>query len=200
MTAKYDLERDLSQLERMTENLPDYLLGSALYMPVGGFFRKSTMPQLTLGALLLRRRRLSALRAFLKRAQAARLDAALRTHDKARAEWTLHYEKKLKREVPSRLKVMRAFFADCSESPRDCAPAYPVEALRRTVVQEILLAMDEFRYDASESAAPVQQTDMALRRILHAGEFIWSGRLEPVYPRETFWWLYGSPDAKPRFC
>ncbi len=50
MSAKYELERDLSQLERMTENLVDYLLGDALYMPVGGFFRASTMPQLSLGA------------------------------------------------------------------------------------------------------------------------------------------------------
>ena len=78
MSAKYDLERDLSQLERMTENLPEYLLGAALYMPVGGYFRASTMPQLTLGALLLRRRRLSALRSSLKRVQAvaARCGAA----------------------------------------------------------------------------------------------------------------------------
>lgn len=193
MSAKYDLARDLSQLERMTESLPDYLLGDALYMPVGGFFRASTMPQLTLGALLLRRRRLFELRSALKRAQAARLDAALRLHDQAQAEWTLHYEKKLKQEAPARLKLMRAFFADCRESPRDCAPAYSVEALRRTVVQEILLAMDEFDYDASELSAPVRQTDVALRRILRASDFIWSEQLEKVYPRAAFWWLYGSP-------
>lgn len=199
MSAKYDLERDLSQLERMTESLPDYLLGDAIYMPVGGFFRASTMPQLTLGALLLRRRRLSELCSSLKRSQAARLDAALGLHDQAQAEWTVHYEKKLKQEVPSRLKVMRGFFADCNESPRDCAPAYPVEALRRTVVQEILLALDEFGYDPSELTARAQPTDTALRRVLRAGDFIWSQRLTAVYPRETFWWLYGSPDAKSRF-
>ena len=195
MSAKYDLERDLSQLEEMTERLTDYLLGAALYMPVGGFFRASTMPQLTLGALLLRRRRLTELRSSLKREQAARLDAALRLHDQARAEWTLHYEKKLHLEVPSRLTVMRAFFADCSESRRDCASAYPVEALRRTIVQEIMLAMDEFRYDAGKLAAPVQQTDAALRRILRAGDFIWSACLESVYPQAGFWWLYASPSA-----
>ena len=195
MSTKFDLERDLTQLERMTENLTDYLLGAALYMPVGGYFRASTMPQLTLGALLLRRRRLLELRSSLKRSQAARLDAALRLHDTAQADWTVHYEKKLKQEAPARLKLMRAFFADCRESPRDCAAAYPVEALRRTLVQEILLATDEFGYDGGELAAPVQQTDLALRRFLHAGDFIWSPRLEPVYPRDGFWWLYGSPAA-----
>ncbi len=193
MSAKYEFARDLSQLERMTEYLTDYLLGDALYMPVGAGRSVSTMPQLTLGALLLRRRRLTELRSSLKRAQAARLDAALAQHEQAQAEWTLHYEKKLKLEVPSRLKVMLAFFADCRESPRDCAPAYPVEALRRTLVQEILLAMDEFGYDSSELAASAQQADVELRRLLRAGDFIWSQRLEKVYPRERFWWLYGSP-------
>lgn len=193
MSAKYDLERDLSQLEEMTERLSDYLLGAALYMPVGGFFRAATMPQLTLGALFLRRRRLSELRASLKREQAARLDAALQIHDQARAEWTLHYERKLKQEVPSRLSLMRAFFADCSESPRDCASAYPVEALRRTIVQEIMLVMDEFGYDSGELGASLRQTDATLRRILRAGDFIWSARLACAYPREGFWWLYGSP-------
>lgn len=193
MSAKYDIERDLSQLEEMTERLEEYLLGAALYMPVGGFFRAAAMPQLTLGALLLRRRRLTELRASLKREQAARLGLALQLHDQAQADWTRHYEKKLQQEVPSRLQVMRAFFADCRESPRDCAPAYPVEALRRTIVQEVMLAMDEFGYDASELAAPLHQTDVALRRLLRAGDFIWSARLETVYPRERFWWLYGSP-------
>ena len=196
MSAKYDLERDLSQLEEMTERLADYLLGDALYMPVGGFFRASAMPQLTLGAMLLRRRRLAELRSSLKREQAVRLDAALQLHDQARKDWTLHYEKKLQQEVPSRLKVMGAFFAECSESPRDCASAYPVEALRRTIVQEVLLAIEEFGYDASELAAPVQQSDVALRRLLRAGDFNWSARLESVYPREGFWWLYGSPVAQ----
>ena len=105
----------------------------------------------------------------------------------------MHYERKLNQEVPSRLKLMGAFFADCRESPSDCASAYPVEALRRAIVQEIMLAMDEFGYDAGELMTPVKQTDVALRRILHAGDFIWSERLEIVYPRGGFWWLYGQP-------
>jgi hypothetical protein len=196
MTAKYVLERDLSELEQMTDRLRDYVLGDALYIPIGaGFFRSSTTPQLTTGALLLRRRRLLRLRASLNSQQQSRLDAALTRHDSVQGEWTVHYEAKLKQEAPSRLKLMRAFFRDCSESPRDCGAAYPVEALRRTIVQEILLAMDEFGYVKRELMPQAQQTDIALRRILHAGDFIWSVELGVVYPRADFWWLYGSPLA-----
>lgn len=196
MSARYSITRDLDELERMIERLGDYLLGDDMYLPVGGgFFRGSSTPQMTLGALLLRRRRLSRLRAKLKRADGFRLDDALAQHDDLQREWFLHYQKKLQREVPMRLKVMAAFFRECSESPRDCAGAYPVEALRRTIVQEILDAMDDFGYEKREAIARVQPADRALRQLLHAGEFIWSPALETVYPRETFWWLYGGPAA-----
>jgi hypothetical protein len=195
MSTRYALARDLDEFEQMVERLEDYLLGDAMYRPLGGgFFRGSSTPQLTLGALLLRRRRLCQLRAKLKRIDAARLDAALAQHGGLQQAWTLHYDKKLKQEVPSRLKVMAGFFRECSENPRDCAGAYPVEALRRSIIQEIMLAIADFGYDKGDLNAAIRPADQALRRILHAGEFIWSPVLEAVYPRATFWWLYGSPD------
>lgn len=196
MSSRYSLTRDLDEFEQMVERLEDYLLGDAIYLPVsGGFFRGSSTPQMTLGALLLRRRRLRHLRSRLKRADGIRLDAALAQHRHLQQDWTLHYEKKLRQEVPSRLRVMAGFFRECSENPRDCAGAYPVEALRRSIIQEILLAMSDFDYDKGNLSAAIRPADQALRRILHAGEFIWSPVLEAVYPRATFWWLYGSPDG-----
>ncbi len=194
MSSRYSLPRDLDEVEQMVERLEDYLLGDAMYLPIGSsFFRQSSTPQMTLGALLLRRRRLCRLRSKLKRADGFRLNAALAHHDQQQREWTLHYEKKLRQEVPARLRVMAGFFRECSENPRDCAGAYPVEALRRSIIQEILLAMAEFGYERGDLSAAVRPADQALRRILHAGEFIWSPVLEEVYPRATFWWLYGSP-------
>ena len=194
MSSRYSIERDLHEFEQMVERLGDYLLGDAMYLPVGGgFFRGSSRPQMTIGATLLRRRRLMQLRAKLKRADGRRLDAALAQHDDLQREWTLHYEQKLQREVPMRLNVMAGFFRECSENPRDCAGGYPVEALRRTIVQEILLAMSEFDYDKSGATASARPADQALRRLLHPSDFIWSPSLEAVYPKAAFWWLYGSP-------
>ncbi len=194
MSSRYSIERDLHEFEQMVERLGDYLLGDAMYLPVGGgFFRGSSTPQMTIGATLIRRRRLRQLRAKLKRADGRRLDAALAQHDDLQREWTLHYEQKLQREVPMRLKVMAGFFRECSENPRDCAGAYPVEALRRAIVQEILLAMSEFDYDKSGAVVSARPVDQGLRRLLHPSGFIWSPPLESVYPKATFWWLYGNP-------
>ncbi len=194
MSRDYSLARDLAELEQMTERLGDYVLGDKLYLPLSAAYsRRSRLPQLSAGALLLRRRRLMRLRWSLSDSQQSRLSKALRRHDVVQREWTLHYENKLKGEAPARLKQMRAFFRDCQENPSGCASAYPPEALRRTMAAEILLAMDAFGYDKRELLPGVEQTDLALRRLLHAGEFIWSPLLAPAYPRDDFWWLYGSP-------
>ncbi len=110
MSAKYSVKRDLDELVQMGDKLQEYILGDALYMPVGGgFYRGSSTPQLTTGAFLLRRRRLSLLKRQLDTAQKAQLEATLAQHDNTQREWRLHYEKKLGRESQSRLKMMAAF-------------------------------------------------------------------------------------------
>lgn len=196
MARKYSLVHDLTQLEHMVERLHEYVLGDKLYLPLSaGYSRASTLPQLSIGALLLRRRRLRCLRASLNTSQHERLAAALAQHDAVQREWTVHYERKVKQEVPARLNQMRYFFRDCQENPAGCASAYLMEALRRTTVQEMLLALEEFGYEKRDITPGVEQTDIALRRLLRTGGFIWSERLEPVYPRREFWWLYGSPAA-----
>ncbi len=197
VSAKYSLKRDLEELAQMSGRLREYLLGDALYMPVGGgFLRGGGAPQLTIGAILLRRRRITLLRAALEAAGQAKLDAVIAQLDDAQREWTLHYEKKLRQEAGSRLTLLHGFIRDCGERPCDCAAAYPVEAMRRSIMQEILLALDEFAYDQSDILPKLEHCDAGLRVLLKRCDFIWSAELQPVYPRATFWWLYGKPAAR----
>ncbi|MCY3779214.1 MAG: hypothetical protein OXG78_02805 [Chloroflexi bacterium] len=194
MSREYSLERDLAELEQMAERLEEYILSERLYLPLSaGYARSSTLPQLSIGMLLLRRRRLKGLRASLNPAQQKRLDAALQQHDAVQREWTVHYEHKLKGELPARLKQMRAFFRDCQDNPTGCASAYPPEALRRAIVQEILLALEEFGYERRDITPGVEQTDIALRRLVRSAGFIWSSLLKPLYPPSEFWWLFARP-------
>ena len=190
MSASYSLERDLRELALMGAALGDYLPAPELYRRIGA----GNLPQLTLGAFLLRARRLRHFRDAMDSGQQAALSKALAQHNAGRREWTLHYQDKLKREADSRLRAMRAFFGECAESMRDCAAAWPAEAARRTLIQEILMAMDDGD-DKDARLRDVRRCDAALRRLLMRCDFVWSPGLAPVYPRDVFWWLYARPEA-----
>jgi hypothetical protein len=36
-------------------------------------------------------------------------------------------------------------------------------------------------------------TDSRLRAFITESDFVWDKQLEPVYPRENFWWMYMTP-------
>jgi hypothetical protein len=196
MSKSYAIDRDLQELAKMGDALAKYIPSDTLYMSVsGGFFSASTMPQLTIGAFLMRARRLTHLCQQLTPTQQATLDHAIAQHDDVRKEWAVHYEKKAVREGLSRLKSMTEFFRECRDSLKLCANSYGTEALRRTIVQELLIAMSDYGYDTSEIIAQTRTTDGELRRWITESGFFWDSQLQAIYPRDTFWWLYGQPDA-----
>lgn len=194
----YNLERDLKEAEAMAKSLTPYVHEEQLYGAVGssGFFSAAKMPSLTLGALLMRLRRLDVLQGELSADQRMRLKEATKRHDEVFREWTVHYKQKLAHEAKSRLKAMRQFFDECTDNPKTCASIYPPEVLRRTIVQEILIAMDEINLQDEEVTKLVRETDNYLQRAANAREdFIWAAELQSAYPEKPFWWLYRIPKA-----
>ncbi len=184
----YTIDRDLREAEAMAEALVPYVYDDELYTKLGG-----QMPSLTLGALLLRLRRLAELSPQMTDAQRERWRKIRERHDSVRAEWSQHYAAKLAREAESRLKNLDAYFEEFEDSPRSAANAYLPEALRRTIIQEILAVLPA---DAAREAgleARVRKADGRLRRYVEPAPFLWSPVLAPVYPPETFWWLYHRP-------
>lgn len=193
MSNPYSIDRDLKELAKMSDTIGRYVLSDDLYLSVGGMF--GNFPQMTFGAVLLRIRRLNHFRSELSSVQSATLDKAIAQYDEVRSEWTVHYEKKMNSEVVSRLKSMDEFFRECQESARACQSGYPVEALRRTIVQEVIIALKADALDTHAAITACHRIDSPLRRWVIPGDFIWAESLAPVYPRDTFWWLYGQPDG-----
>lgn len=192
MSSTYDLKTDLNEVKSMVAVLEDYVRGTELYGHAsGGFF--SNMPSLTVGALLMRLRRLDALRDAMNDAQYKELDKALDTWQEVRTEWRLHYEEKLRHEADSRLEAMRTFFKECAESMLNCHNNYRPELLRRTIVQEVLREMRELNLDTKEILGKISETDMKLHGYLRDESFQWSEQLLPIYPKDEFWWLYQKP-------
>lgn len=194
----YKLGRDIREAKAMTENLDQYVRGDQLYVQIGGLgagLGGSRMPSLTVGALLLRLRRLTELKDQLTSEQKAEFDAVVAQHNTVRTEWRLHYDEKLAWEAKSRLDAMRQFFSECAENPRTCGGNYRPEALRRTIVQEIVDAMDEAGLEDDALRPKLKETDSRLHRFLKPAEFLWDAQIAAVYPDDKFWWLYQHPDG-----
>ncbi|MBL8130969.1 MAG: hypothetical protein JNL42_03855 [Anaerolineae bacterium] len=198
----YSAERDLKEARAMVEGLADYVQEEPLYGRTrGGMFGSGSMPALTIGALQMRLRRLRALDLGLSPAQRDQLSQIERQHDAARSEWRNHYLEKMHREGESRLKAMNTFFEECLDDPRQCPNIYLPEALRRTIVQEIALALTHMGEGHDELIKAMRRVDGKLRSVVQPCEFVWAAELETVYPAAEFWWLHAKPprvDRDPR--
>lgn len=191
----YSIEQDLKEAEAMAESLAAYVRQDNLYGTVGGggLFSGGRMPSLTVGALVMRLRRLTQFANQMTDAQHARFDKAIAAHEAAAREWRVHYEGKIVREANSRLDAMRTFFEECASSPAACPRIYLPEVLRRTIVEELLIAMKARGMDDPELATKARGVDSRLRRFVQPSAFVWAEALEPAYDQKQFWWMYSEP-------
>jgi hypothetical protein len=184
----YSIEQDLQELKAMVEFLVPYIYEDELYGKL-----RITSARLTPGAMLMRFRRLHALRDRLNPSEA---DLLLKLHDqhaKVRTEWAVAYVKKMIRETEARLRDIQTYLDECREDPRACANAYLPEALRRTIIAELLAELPRSDFEESGLKPKLSKVDGGLRGSIQEAPFLWDEVLRPVYPQETFWWLYGRP-------
>lgn len=195
MSTQYSMETDLKEAVAMAEGLSEYVRGSQLYGSTGGGFFNS-MPSLTIGALVMRLRRLHILDSSMSDKQRERLEKATALHNQVQREWFAHYEEKLLWEAESRLKSMLVFFRECRENPGQCPHLYKPEALKRTIVEELLDVMSGLHIESQVVTDRVKEADAALRSIVTKNDFIWDEALAPMYPTDEYWWLYSTPPEK----
>ena len=184
----YSVDLDLNEVKVMVDNLVPYIYEDELY-------GKVNLPaaRLTPGAILLRVRRLKALRGQMSAAQAAQLDTIEVLFDSTRKEWTVAFNNKLVHEAESRLRDVQTYLNECKDDPKSCASSYTPEALRRTIVAEILSALPSTDANYGRLMTNAKLVDSGLRRYVREDSFIWADILNTAYPKETFWWLYGRP-------
>lgn len=194
MSENYSIDTDLKEASAMSESLVPYVHEKELYGKAGGggFFNK--LPAMTIGGLVMRLRRLDTLRDQLTPAQAEKLDQAQSHMREIAKEWRVHFTEKMVREANSRLDAMKQYFDECASSERQCANYYNPEILRRTTVQELLIAMDDLGITVEpELKQKVAGTDSKLRRYVRPADFVWAETLKPAYPEQPFWWMYQRP-------
>jgi hypothetical protein len=187
---RFDLDHDVRTVEAMASRLTPYIYETALYGPMPG-----DLPRLTVGGLLMRLNRLSAIANLLSPGQQKALDTARRQFDAVRQEWAVAYEARLTQELPSRLTALEQFIADCDESGRRCADLYPSEIEKRVIVEALKDEATARDVLSPAARARLSGIDSQLHRFARpADHFIWDTRLEPAYPRDKFWFLYVTPN------
>ncbi len=183
----YSIELDLKELKAMVENLVPYIYEDTLYGNIN-----TDSARLTPGSVLLRLRRLGNLRGQMSESQAAQFDKLNAQNESVRKEWGVAYGKKMIKEAESRLRDLQTYVKECKEDPKLCANAYNPEALRRTIVAELIAALPS-DIDQSALKSSMASVDSGLRRNIREVPFIWDKALQSTYPQSSFWWLYGRP-------
>lgn len=188
-----DLSFDLAVTQAMAGELETYLQRDVLYWQMDAHGPYShRFPRLTIGGLLLRLRRLNALRDRLTPAQNMDLDAVNRRFETVVGTWPAAYDRKLQAEIKARLDAWARYLAeDCADGRPVCAEEYPSQAEVRTI---LALLLEEAARVSRGDLAPLQSRlaalDGQLRRLFRPGPFIWNAALAPAYPPDRFWWLY----------
>ncbi|MBN1678685.1 MAG: hypothetical protein JW966_00240 [Anaerolineae bacterium] len=182
----FDLERDLRILSIMASSLTPYLYEKELFGYLSG-----SLPKLTIGGLLLRLHRLSALENQLDHGQHISVQDARLNFEAERSGWAVHYEAKLAQELQTRIDTYSQFVIECQDDKARCAADYPSQAEKRTIIEHLFVEAEE-RDCLPEDAQPrLKHADDRLRQMLENGDFISEDILKSVYPRDHFWWMYG---------
>ncbi len=161
-------------------DLGAYLLSDELFWALAG---KSDLPRLTVGGLLLARKRLS--EGHGRSADLEHLDRELTS---IHSKWKVAWERKSAREFRARLNLWKNYLNDYRDSPAGHANEYPQRVKERVVLH---LLAGEFPMTAGESGA-VANLDGLHRMNWAPGKFVWEQRLVSIFPAGEYWFLYGK--------
>lgn len=177
-----DGNTELIVVEHMVRDLEEYLKSDILYWhvaepnPLGGH-----MPQLTIGALLE-----AHVRAEAGGADAEALAAVCGEHDRIRAAHAALYANKAIHELHGRLDAWKA---NLNDGGRKTKVFYAQDARVRA---KIYLLENALGTDTPTEVQHIrEQLDLELFEVFVPGEFIWDARLQPAFPKDSCWWLYG---------
>ncbi|GAB5493971.1 MAG: hypothetical protein Phog2KO_41860 [Phototrophicaceae bacterium] len=188
--TKYDYNEDLEIVNSMVERLESYLYSDSIYGNQGLFIEG--LPAITIGGLLMRIRRLNALRELIGLARQHQLDKVIAKHDAIYNKWQVHYKKKLQAELESRIGRIQQFIDEIKENQQSVIIFFKPEQMRRTIVQEILYMMQRSGIEIEGLGNTLKAIDYELRQVVKQCDFIWAPLLSSVYSSDEFWWLYSE--------
>jgi hypothetical protein len=190
------IEYNLGLGEAMLGELDAYLSSRALFWPLGrGHPPGSTAyPMLSIGGLLLVMDELAAAENDMHADQRQREQELIALFDSTEQERQVALKTKCTAEASSRLNLWRAYIQDVERSEAG-EWGYRNEVRQRVMLARLMDLPGEHP-DLQDIRTALSGLDGRLRARFSSGEFVWDDRLQQIYPKGRFWFLYGKPRSR----
>lgn len=187
MNAPEKLTQDLKIFRRFIEEMDDYLSVSKLFYNLG-----PTMPKMTIGGLLMRQARLLQGRELLDQPAQNELDKAVADLQASLSGRIVAFEKKAHEELEARLRQWKEYLGDIQKD-KSAADFHHNSVESRVMIQAIIdqLSLPPYQLN-SQVPSRVTALDEILQSRWISGNFVWQDGLQSAYPKDTYWYLYGS--------
>ena len=190
--AAADPAIDLEISQQMATELEDYIVKDELYRAMT--VRTSAGDQrlqMTGGDLLARLYRIQGERDQLSAEQQTAFDDLQKQVDDTIYSLRTRFHDRLQREMKARLDSLKWFLDDCGGDIQKCRVDFPFEMRNRQRIEEIMKRVgDEIKPELEEQ---LHSVDKRIRNMTRATEFIWEKKLQDVFPRSPYWYLYVCP-------
>ncbi len=183
---------DIAVVSAEVDELEEYIIAGEVYRtlrvvtPAG-----AQMVQMSGGDLLTRLFRLTGERERLPVEQRSQVkDLALRAESTAYSLRTRFHDL-LQRELKTRIDSLNWFLDDIMGDPKRARAEYPYEIRNRQRIDAIATELGDDLSPALKSE--LRRVDDRIRLIVRPADFVWDASLEPIFPRDRFWYLYTTP-------
>ena len=105
--------------------------------------------------------------------------------------WRVAQEKKIQKEITSRMNLWQNYLSDYWSSPEEYGIAYSHEVRWRVILQLLTQVIaDNFKEKSIHAAL-----DDKLIFSFRTGDFLWANELSERFDQHNYWFLYGKlPD------
>jgi hypothetical protein len=167
-----------------------YLLSNDLFWPLSAVPPIGTpaYPSFTLGSFLFYQACIRPLALDQKqRTTIQQIDTEI---DAIRTRWRVAWGRKADWEYKSRLRQWGNVLKEIRIDPEDNIDYYNYEVRLRVFLQLLGTEIKEIDLSYQEH---LDGLDLLLRALFQAGGFIWDSELEPGFPADIYWYLWGIP-------
>ena len=196
--AGYSAAHDLAVLVSMAGDFDEFVKSDVVFWQLTDYGPLlNRYPKLTVAGMLFCMHKLHLLPELLAPAQHARCAAQISAVRENFSAWRANIERKAVREFAGRLRSWSWFVDEAGLEQKAAVRHYAQEAYGRTYLQ-LLLELLQNQSTHAALAAQVAARDAQLRSVWEPARFVWDAQLQPAFPADVYWYLYGVPDADAR--